>query len=341
MMKQVLLNEGKLLDSNGNLCESGYALDLVKEYDNKQIKANRLRIKEWDYYYIGNNDFGVALTIADNSYMALYSVSFLNFKTGYNKTSSVMKFMTKLKTNLPKTSKIGDVKFESKNLTISFQNDGETRTLKCQMKKFDKDKDFECLITLKNTNKDSIVMMTPFSKPQHFYYNQKINCLIAQGFVKLGSESYSLDNSYGVLDWGRGVWTYKNTWYWSSFSTKIKGELVGFNLGYGFGANENATENIIFYQGKGYKVDEVIFEIPKDKKGNDDFMNTWNIKSNDGKVDLKFVPILDRYSKTSAIVIASIQHQVFGKFSGKLTIDDKVIILKDQVGFAEKVFNKW
>ena len=58
------LTPGPLLDQTGNLAEAGYAFSLVKDYDRKAIKAGKMRIKEWDYYYIGNNDYGIALTIA-------------------------------------------------------------------------------------------------------------------------------------------------------------------------------------------------------------------------------------------------------------------------------------
>ena len=73
------LNEGRLLDSDGELSEAGYSTKLIKKYQRSDIKANKWRIKEWDYYYIGNNHYGIALTIADNTYMALGSISFLNF----------------------------------------------------------------------------------------------------------------------------------------------------------------------------------------------------------------------------------------------------------------------
>ncbi|HBF68515.1 MAG TPA: DUF2804 domain-containing protein, partial [Firmicutes bacterium] len=71
------LSPGKLLDKNGNLNEAGYATSLIKEYKRSDIKAHKSRIKEWDYYYIGNDRYGIALTIADNSYMSLASLSFL------------------------------------------------------------------------------------------------------------------------------------------------------------------------------------------------------------------------------------------------------------------------
>ena len=70
----------KLLDENGNLLSPGYATEMLYEYDRRDIKANSTRIKEWDYYLIYNQNYAVALTIADNSYMGLISASVIDFK---------------------------------------------------------------------------------------------------------------------------------------------------------------------------------------------------------------------------------------------------------------------
>lgn len=78
------LSKGPLLNDKGELNEAGYAFSLVKEYNRNHIKANKSRIKEWDYYYFGDDEYGVALTIADNSYMALISASVLDFKERKN-----------------------------------------------------------------------------------------------------------------------------------------------------------------------------------------------------------------------------------------------------------------
>ena len=111
-MDQIKLTPGKLLNVYGNLNEAGYATSLVKEYHRHDIKAKKLRIKEWDYYYIGNQEYGIALTIADNSYMGLGSVSVLDFKNDFWHTNSVMTFMPKGKTNLPSTSEFRDCKIK-------------------------------------------------------------------------------------------------------------------------------------------------------------------------------------------------------------------------------------
>ena len=72
-----------LLDSQGNLTEPGFARKLLPVYRRADIKASRLRIKEWDYYLINNGRFALALTVDDNGYMGLDSISLLNFEEGY------------------------------------------------------------------------------------------------------------------------------------------------------------------------------------------------------------------------------------------------------------------
>ena len=334
---------GKLLNATGNLNEAGYATSLVKEYSRSDIKASKWRIKEWDYYYIGNSKYGVALTIADNSYMSLCSLSFLDFEKPRDITKSVMKWFTFGKTKLPSSSKEGDVSFASKTVTMSFKHENGKRHLSCLYKKFTKDKkDLRLDLYLEETNKDSIVVATPFKKVAHFYYNQKINLLKCNGYVKIGEKIYDFnDNTYGVLDWGRGVWTYKNTWFWSSLSGEFEGKKIGFNLGYGFGDTSTHSENIFFYDNKSYKLEDVHFDIPFDKHGKDSFMEPWKFRSISGDINLTFTPILNRHANMNVGIIKSLQNQVFGKFSGYIVIDGKEYFFTDMLGFAEKVTNKW
>ena len=49
-------------------------------------------------------------------------------------------------------------------------------------------------------------------------FNQKINCMRASGYFLFDGKRYEFNPTadFGTLDWGRGVWTYDNTWYWGS-----------------------------------------------------------------------------------------------------------------------------
>lgn len=344
-MNKQIKEKGKLLNEKGELANPGYSTSLIQEYSRKDIKAKKFKIKEWDYYLIYNNEYAVALTIDDNSYMGMISASLINFKEVKEKTTSIMYPFTNGKTNMPSTSKIGDIKVSKKNANIEFLNDGTTRILKLDMKKFDGDKNLKLEFTITDEPKDSMVIATPFKENKKaFYYNQKIVGMKAEGYVQYGDEkiNFSKDDTLALLDWGRGVWTYKNTWFWGAGQGYVDEKLIGFNIGYGFGDTSNATENMIFIDGKAHKLDNVTFNIPKTDKNKDDYLKPWTFTSSDKRFEMNFTPIIDRCAKTDALIICSDQHQVFGKFDGTLILDDGTkIILNDFLGFAEKVYNKW
>ena len=57
---------------------------------------------------------------------------------------------------------------------------------------------------------------------------------------------------------------------------------------------------------------------------------------------MDFTPIIDRASNTDFKVLKSDQHQVFGRFTGTAVLDNGTHIqVRDLLGFAEKVENKW
>ena len=145
------------------------------------------------------------------------------------------------------------------------------------------------------------------------------------------------EKHFGTLDWGRGVWTYDNTWYWGSGNCDVNGHAFGFNIGYGFGNTKAASENVIFYDGIAHKIDDVEFVIPED-----DYCKPWKFTSSDGRFEMDFLPILDRSACLDYKLIVSDQHQVFGHMSGTAVLDDGTKVeIKDVLCFAEKVHNRY
>ena len=83
------------------------------------------------------------------------------------------------------------------------------------------------------------------------------------------------------------------------------------------------------------------FNIPM-KNGREDYLSPWTFTSDDGRFEMDFAPILDRAACTDAKLILSDQHQVFGRYSGRMILDDgSALEVKSLTGFAEKVHNKW
>ena len=340
MRNHEVTNEQLLLDDQGELREPGWSKSLVQQYRRSMIKAPKFRIKEWDYYLVTSDRFAAAFTISDDGYIGLQSVSLLVFgEKPWEHTETVLNAFPMGKLKLPEDSSTGETKYADKRLQMSFVPKDGARHITCHFENFMDGKPLDADIVLEQPPMDTMVIATPWPKKHAFYYNQKINCMRASGAVSFDGETYQFDpaTDFGTLDWGRGVWTYDNTWFWGSGNADVDGNAFGWNIGYGFGDTSAASENILFWNGTAHKLDDVTFNIPESG-----YMDTWTFTSSDGRFEMTFEPVLDRAACLDYKVIVSDQHQVFGRMSGKAVLDDGTEVnIKDVMCFAEKVHNKY
>ncbi len=336
-----------LLDEKGCIIEEGWARHPLWNYNRKSIKASALKIKEWDYYAITSMNGGWTLcgTISDLGYAALLSVSYIDFKRKSYAQQDEMKFFPLGNFKLAPNSTIDSrSQYSGKKIRLSFVKEGQKRRIMIaapELELPDGRIGIEADLELSQPDDmESMNIATSWKENRKaFYLNEKVNCMPVLGTIRRGNtiETADKDDVWGVLDWGRGRWTYQNTWYWGSGSGIVDGHSFGFNIGYGFTDRTPASENTIFYDGRIHKLDDVIFKIHED-----DFLKPWKFESSDGRFNMDFKPVVDRSSKMNFGIIKTIQHQVFGYFTGTAILDDGTKIkIKDFPAFAEKVFNRY
>ncbi len=343
MRNHEIIDRRPLLDESGNLREPGWARHLLPQYRREDIRAPKFRIKEWDYYLVTGKDFAGAFTISDDGYIGLQSVSLLGLGDApWEHTETILNVLPMGKLHLPSDSGAGTTQYKDKRLHMRFQvqEDG-SRRIQCVFRNFYEGKPFQCDITLAPPPepRESMVIATPWDQDKHFYYNQKMLGMRASGWMQYDGQRYVFDpaQDFGILDWGRGVWTYDNTWFWGAGNADLDGHAFGFNIGYGFGNTKAATENVIFYDGKIHKLDDITFHIPESG-----YMDPWTFTSSDGRFEMEFIPILDRAAKIDFKALVSDQHQVFGRMRGKAVLDDGTeLMIRDVLCFAEKVHNRY
>ncbi|MBQ9468920.1 MAG: DUF2804 domain-containing protein [Clostridia bacterium] len=340
MRNREITAPGLLLTEKGALRAPGWSRSQVQEYRRSMIGAPKFRIKEWDYYLVVNDGFAAAFTISDDGYIGLQSVSLLIFgEHPREHTETVLNAFPMGRLRLPENSSSGVTAYSDRRLQMSFEPKDGKRYLKCRFENFSQGKTLDAEIVLHQPPADTMVIATPWPKKHAFYYNQKINCMRAEGRIVFDNKTYEFDpaTDFGTLDWGRGVWTYDNTWYWGSGNTVVDGHTFGWNIGYGFGDTSAASENVLFFDGKAHKLDDVTFGIPESG-----YMDDWRFSSSDGRFEMTFKPVLDRAARMDFLVVASDQHQVFGRMSGRAILDDGAEVrISDVLCFAEKVRNKY
>ncbi|MGV9746966.1 DUF2804 domain-containing protein [Rhodococcus zopfii] len=348
-MQQQRLSPGPLLDDRGRLEQAGWATTEIRTYDRARISASRLRIKEWDYYCLisdpASDDaagpVGLALTVADNGYMGLVGVSWLDLAAGTEVTENKLIPFPLGRMRMPSSADAGDVVVHRGALRVEFRHETRGRRLIVDHPGFDGGRGLSGELLVQQPADDRMVIATPFPRaPKAFYYNQKVNCLPASGALTVRGVRHEFDaaSTFGVLDWGRGVWTYDNTWYWGSASGLHRGARFGFNIGYGFGDTTAASENMLFHDGIAHKLDRVHFHRPHGTYAG----GPWRFTSSDSRFEMDFEPIVDRAADVDALVLRSTQHQVFGRYSGHVLLDDGTRLeIENLLGFAEEVRNRW
>ncbi len=160
---------------------------------------------------------------------------------------------------------------------------------------------------------ESTVIVIPI-RSNRFYYNRKMNCLPAEGWLQIGDQRTEItpETCLGNLDWGRGVWEYRSFWVWASASGFLPDRrTVGLNLGFGFGDTSAATENTLILDGRIHKLGQVDFTYDPAR-----LQAALAHDAPDGRLDLTFEPFLERVAATNLLVITSEVHQMFGRYRG-------------------------
>lgn len=333
-MQKQFLKPGPVLDEKGSP-NPGYSSKSILTYKRKAIKASSFRIKEWDFYQITDDRMCLQFTIGHATYAGQVGVMLFDFAKGEKLaekgTFLVLPFNS---LHLPEDAeKDHIIEYNKKVGLMRFTAKGSTRHLYCKWE------DFEADITMIRQNENSLVINVPFDEsPTAFYYNHKINCMLVEGSVKYGNREYyfSPKNSFGLLDWGRGVWPFHNEWYWSNGTGYIEDKIFGFNLGCGFGNTKTATENILFYGDSVHKLGDVLFELGSD------YNKPWHIFDKEGRLDLTLTPVYDRTTRTKLLWVDNCCHQMFGEFKGKAVLEDGTVLkIENIISFAEHAINNW
>jgi hypothetical protein len=341
-----LTTPAPLLAADGRLTSPGWSrapvldcnLERAAFYPRSLHFLQRFRVKRWDYYAVTTPEHFFSFTLADLGYAGQAFVYAIDFAVrSYHEESLTIPLARGVE--LPRNSTGGTSRYTDGKKALSFEVTPEGRRISVAWPGFDGKglvADFSLHLAPPH---QSTVVVIPI-RGSRFYYNRKLNCLPASGFVQLGDQRHELSpqSCLGNLDWGRGVWEYKSFWVWASASGFLPdGRTIGLNLGFGFGDTSAATENTLILDGCVHKLGQVGFTYDAS-----DFKRPWRMVSPDGRLDLVFTPFLGRVAKTSLVVITSEVHQMFGRYSGTVTSDEgERIVIEGLIGFAEEHQAHW
>lgn len=337
-MQNEITQKEKLLSSQGELINPGYSKKMMYEYNREDIKAGPLAKKEWDFYQIIINDWVLKLTIGNISYVAQFAAELFNVETKELYSFERMKLLPFESIQLPRDPEAkSSLQVEGKDYMFLFEvaTDKRRFVVKGNDAKVGK-VDIDIHIN-NDKNNEKLVIATPFEKKNKFYLNCKENYFGGSGKICFGEICVEIDESAtAVLDWGRGVWPFAQEWFWGNGTAFVDGNKFGFNIGWGFGDLKNASENMIFWNGRAYKLGHLITEVDTS-----DYFKPWKFRDEEGKFNFTLTPIYDKIADTKIGFIQMYCHQLFGRFDGYVVIDGKKIEINNMLAFCEHASNRW
>lgn len=335
-----------LLDAQGNLAQVGWArqplwdcnLEAVRFYPWLLQPLQRWRVKRWDYYGVTTPTHFYAFTLADLGYAGQVFAYVVDFEA-HSHHEETLTIPLARGIFLPRNSTEGSSRYEGPKARMSFRAEPEGRRLSVTWPTFGgSGLTAEVFLQLPPQH-ESMAITIPIGR-KRFYYNRKLNCLPAEGWIAYRGQRVALEPEIhsGNLDWGRGVWEYQSFWVWASASGFLSDQRrVGLNLGFGFGDTSAATENALILDGRIHKLSHVDFIYTSNN-----FMAPWRMVAADGRLDLTFTPFYDRTAATKLVIITSEVHQLFGHYNGiAITDEGETVQIQNLIGFAEEHHARW
>ncbi len=278
----------------------------------------------------------LSATIANIDYAAFCSVSFIDFDTGVSEGHTAFK----LPGSVPMPEHVEQsVRFSGGGIEYENQNDSGDATVRIESPAGG-GKPIRADFTVhKPAGHESLNIVVPWSD-RRFQLNSKHNTLPCEGEIRIGDRRFEMkpDTCHAVQDFGRGIWPYRSFWNWA-VCTGIQGEdAIGVNMGAKWTTGTGANENGILLNGKLHKIMEDLHW----SYDTGDWMKPWHVQSKHSDVlDLVLHPLVLHRKNQNFGVIASGGICCFGRWKGRIRVDDRIIEIDDLIGWAEEFAHRW
>ncbi len=164
--------------------------------------------------------------------------------------------------------------------------------------------------------------------PELFNVTEKRTLLPARGTCRVGARTFSFDGGVGGFDYTHGLLLRHTVWRWGfGLGRDTDGRRVAFNLTEGF----LGRRECVAWSGDSLaQLGTASFSFDPRKT-----LAPWTISSDDGSIDLRFVPGAEHAEHRNLGIIRSRFVQPVGAFSGTLRVNERTVRLERVLGVVE------
>jgi hypothetical protein len=307
-------------------------------YDPGLLWAPRRRISESDRYIVFSSTHLLVLEIRDDGYQGYLGISVISLKDKKRSTHIHLQPLPLGGFSLPADSTRGSIKLvRGKNRLDFAVMEGGVRILRADFPLFGHHRSLRGeLVLFEPADPESLVTHVPWRREKNsFRYSRRSPWYTVEGVVQFGSSEmiFARGSAWGIFDWSRGARPRSDLRFWAAGCGIAGSRQLSFSVGYGSEDASLGTENAFFVDGKLHKLDQVTFHInPADR------LLPWRFTSNDGRLEMTFIPNQERVEWTGLVFFSLARCQICGRFSGRVILDDgREVKFQEITGFAERL----
>lgn len=294
------------------------------------------RKKKWNFWNWISPDFVFSVTVADIDFACFCGVSFTDFET--KKTLTTIALKPHGSVVMPEEVE-RSIAFQSKGLDYSMRNEGGDIRVTFHAAKMAGQEVTADFVIHKPKEHETLNIVVPWTS-ERFQMNSKHNTLPVEGSVTVGGKRYVMDPAecHGVQDFGRGMWPYRSYWNWGVVTGRQGEDLIGVNLGGKWTTGTGINENGICFNGRLYKImEDLTWEYDRA-----DWLKPWHVRTGySDMLDLTLTPFLPNTTNLSLGLLRTGGICCFGRWNGRLRIDNRVVEVKNLIGWAEEFSHRW
>lgn len=285
------------------------------------------RTKRWEYWGVVTPAHVIGIVASSIDYAGVHGIYVLDRATGAEVSKDAVVPLAR-GTVMPDRSGEGTARARGGSLAIDIRQSPGGTTLRAVAPGVEVDLEMPL-----PDGHESLGVVVPWG-PRLFQYTVKDVGRPVRGRLVLDSAEHLVreEDSFAVLDHGRGRWPYRMVWNWAAGSAPGRAIQLGGKWTEGTGM----TENALFVDGRLHKIgEELAWNYDRD-----DWLRPWRITGD--RVEAEFTPFHERVARTELGVVGSETHQCFGCFSGRAQADDGAWIdLDGLTGWAEEARQRW
>ena len=337
MEQKEIISEVPVLDDMGNPWNFGWAKSMNFIYNPGLVIAPRRSVHESDRYIAISPTHMITAEIQDNGYLGYIGMTLVSLKEK-KQTTQYWKLPFPLGSyEFPGSSEEGHIKVQGKKYFFNFSAmDKGVRIIKFDIPRFNHNMSLRGKLVLTPVKAaESLLTHMPWREKRHaFRCARRSPWYIAEGVILYGTNElvFTSGNSWGIYEWNRGVRPRADVRFWAAGCGRSSGKQVGISVGYDSADSTHGTENAFFLDGKIQKLDQVTFQVSPSN-----WLLPWRFTSNDGRLEMVFVPLLRRTETLQMFFHLLKRRQIYGTFSGKVILDNKrEFEFQNIAGFAER-----